>query len=149
MTSFLTPATNAVYSQRIWWFVLGLAPFLLLVLRLSSFGRNANLAGGFAGRRLLVFVFFLFGLIRSVDGCRYTATVLCTLLAFITSTSVRTEPQATSAAPEEKKIVSCGFGVSVTVEVTATGGAFAIDGGSAEALPKICHGLEAIIALSD
>ena len=85
--------------------LLGLAPFLLLVLRLSAFGRNANLAGGFAGRRLWVFCFcvscFLFPLL--VDGCTYTATVLCTFLAFTTSTSVRTEPQATSAAPEKKK----------------------------------------------
>ena len=55
--SFLTPATNAVYPQRIWLFLLGLAPFLLLVLRVSAFGRNANLAGGFAGRRGLVVVF--------------------------------------------------------------------------------------------
>ena len=57
---FLTPATNAVYPQRIWLFLLGLAPFLLLVLRVFAFGRNANLAGGFAGRRGLVVVFFCF-----------------------------------------------------------------------------------------
>ena len=38
-----------------------------------------------------------------MDCCTYTATVLCTFLAFTTSTSVRTEPQATLAAPEEKK----------------------------------------------
>ena len=39
-----------------------------------------------------------------MDYCKYTATVLCTFVGFTTSTSVRTEPQATSAAPEEKKI---------------------------------------------
>ena len=100
---FLTPATNAVYPQRICLFLLGLAPFLLLVLRWFAFGRNANLAGGFAGRRWLVFClcFWLFSLF--VDCCLYTATVLCTFLAFTTSTSVRTEPQATSAIPEKKK----------------------------------------------
>ena len=38
-----------------------------------------------------------------MDYCKYTATVLCTFLGFTTSTSVRTEPQATSATPEEKK----------------------------------------------
>ena len=70
--SFLTPATNAVYPQRIWLFLLGLAPFLLLVLRVSAFGRNANLAGGFAGRRGLV-VFFVwfdsaFGGLLQVHG---------------------------------------------------------------------------------
>ena len=49
-----------------------------------------------------LFVFFwLFPLF--VDCCTYTATVLCTFLAFTTSTSVRTEPQATSAAPEGEK----------------------------------------------
>ena len=103
MLSFLTPAAKAVYPQRIWWFVLGLAPFFLLVLCLSALGRNANLAGGFAGRRLSLVAVFWFVFIRFVDGCRYIATVLCTLLAFTTSTSVRTEPQATSAAPEGKK----------------------------------------------
>ena len=83
-------------------FLLGLAPFLLLVLRVSAFGRNANLAGGFAGRRGLVVVFFVL-IPLLVDYCKYTATVLCTFLGFTTSTSVRTEPQATSATPEEKK----------------------------------------------
>ena len=105
--SFLTPATNAVYPQRIWLFFVGPGPFFLLVLRLSALGRNANLAGGFAGRRfgsLFVFVFWLVPLL--VDYCTYTATVLCTFLAFTTSTAVRTEPQATSAAPEEKKNMS-------------------------------------------
>ena len=38
-----------------------------------------------------------------VDYCSYTAAVLCTFLAFTIFTSVRTEPQATSAAPEKKK----------------------------------------------
>ena len=49
---------------------------------------------------IALFVFWLVPLF--VDYCTYTATVLCTFLAFTTSTSVRTEPQATSAAPEEK-----------------------------------------------
>ena len=49
----------------------------------------------------LFLCFCLFPLL--VDCCTYTATVLCTFLAFTTSTSVRTEPQATSAKPEEKK----------------------------------------------
>ena len=103
VSSFLTPATEAVYPQRIWLFCVGSGPFLLLVLRLSVFGQNANLAGGFAGRRLWVLVVFAWLFPLFVDYCTYTATVLCTFLAFITSTSVRTEPQATSAAPGEKK----------------------------------------------
>ena len=37
-------------------FLWDLTPFSLLVLRLSALGRNANLAGGFAGRRLWVLV---------------------------------------------------------------------------------------------
>ena len=98
VSSFLTPATEAVYPQRIWLFCVGPGPFLL-----SVFGRNANLAGGFAGRRLWVLVVFAWLFPLFVDYCTYTATVLCTFLAFTTSTSVRTEPQATSAAPEEKK----------------------------------------------
>ena len=36
-------------------------------------------------RRLLVFV--CFGFFRFVDGCRYIATVLCTLLAFTSRTA--------------------------------------------------------------
>ena len=47
----------------------------------------------------LFWLFLLF-----VDFCLYMATVLCTALAIIASTSVRTEPRATSAIPEEKKI---------------------------------------------
>ena len=43
-------------------FWLGLAPFSLLVLRLSALGRNENLAGGFAGRRLWVLVAKLRGI---------------------------------------------------------------------------------------
>ena len=102
--SFLTPATNAVYPQRIWLFFVGPGPFFGVGSAFSALGRNANLAGGFAGRRSWVFVcvFWLFSLF--VDYCTYTATVLCTFLAFTTSTSVRTEPQATSAAAEEKKM---------------------------------------------
>ena len=71
-----------------------------------AFRRNANLAGGFAGRRvscfLSLFVFWLFPLF--VDFCLYMATVLCTALDIFASTSVRTEPRATSAVPGEKKI---------------------------------------------
>ena len=37
-----------------------------------------------------------------VDCSSYMATELCTFLAFTTFTSVRTEPQATSAAPGKK-----------------------------------------------
>ena len=68
-------------------------PLSLLLLRWSLFGRNANLAGGFAGRRLVFLVVFG-GFSALVDCCSYMATVLCTFLAFTTSTSVRTEPQA-------------------------------------------------------
>ena len=57
--SFLTPATNAVYPQRIWLFFVGPGPFFVVGSAFSALGRNANLAGGFAGRRLWsVFVFF-------------------------------------------------------------------------------------------
>ena len=78
-------------------------PLSLLVLRWSFFGRNANLAGGFAGRRFVVFVcvFWLFPLF--VDCCSYMPLCYVPLLVFTTSTSARTEPQATSAAPEKKK----------------------------------------------
>ena len=82
VSSFLTPATEAVYPQRIWLFCVGPGPFLLLVLRLSVYGRNANLAGGFAGRRLWVLVVFAWLFPLFVDYCTYTATVLCTFLAF-------------------------------------------------------------------
>ena len=51
----------------------------------------ANLAGGFADRRLWVLVVFFWLFPLFVDCCTYTATVLCTFLAF--TTSVRTEPQ--------------------------------------------------------
>ena len=91
------------YPQRICLFLLGLAPFLLL-LRWSLFGRNANLAGDL---RVVVWFLVVFcGFSALVDCCSYMDTVLCTFLDFTTSTSVRTEPQATSATPEEKKILS-------------------------------------------
>ena len=38
-----------------------------------------------------------------MDCCLYMATVLCLHLALTALTSVRTEPRATSAEPEEKK----------------------------------------------
>ena len=43
-----------------WVFLLGLAPFFVVSLCFSR--RNANLAGGFAGRFGLVFVCRVFGL---------------------------------------------------------------------------------------
>ena len=50
-------------------FLLGLAPFLVcLVLRWSAFGRNANLAGGFAGRRRFGCCCFLFLVVSAFCG---------------------------------------------------------------------------------
>ena len=47
-------------------------------------------------------------------------------------------------------LVSWGFGVKVTVEVTATGGALANDGGAFDvALPHGGQGLDAVMALLD
>ena len=92
----------AEYPQRISLFFVGPGPFLLLVLHFSAFGQNVNLAGRFADRRLWVLVVFVWLFPLFVDSCTYTATELCTFLAFTTSASVRTKPQATSAAPEEK-----------------------------------------------
>ena len=54
----------------------------------------------------LVFWFLIGCFSALVDCCSYMATVLCTFLAFTSSTSVRTEPQATSATPGEKKKAS-------------------------------------------
>ena len=82
VSSFLTPATKAVYPQRIWLFCVGPGPFLLLVLRLSVFGRNANLAGGFAGRRLWVFVVFAWLFPLFVDYSRGPFLAAMFLLVF-------------------------------------------------------------------
>ena len=104
--SFLTPATNAVYPQRIWLFLLGLAPFFVAGSAGVCFRTKRKSGWGICGSSWAG-CGFLFGLTPLlVDYCKYTATVLCTFLGFTTSTSVRTEPQATSAAPEEKKKLS-------------------------------------------
>ena len=100
--SFLTPATNAVYPPRIWLVFVGPGPFLLLVLRLSALGRNANLAGGFAGRRSWVLVCVFWFINSAFRGLLHVHGHSAMYFScFTTSTSVRTEPQATSAAPEE------------------------------------------------
>ena len=56
--------------------------------------------------RVVVCCFVVFWLIPLfVDYCMYMTTALCTALESFASTFVRTEPRATSAIPEEKKIV--------------------------------------------
>ena len=110
----MMPAAYAAYPQRRWLFLLGLAPFCVAVGAVwFAFGRNANLAGGFAGRRVLVFscVFCLF-----FGGFRFLWIAACTwpqcyvlYLALTASTAVRTEPRATSAVPGKKMSYSCSI----------------------------------------
>ena len=74
-----------------------------MLLRCFALRRNANLAGGFAGRFgcggfVFVCLWFRDDLPKFLDH-----TCPCTLLLFIAYAIVRTEPSATSAKPEEKK----------------------------------------------
>ena len=90
---FLTPATNAAYPQRICLFLLELAPFPCCF----CVGSSSDETQIWLEDLRVVVCWFL------VVFCGFSAlvdTVFCTFLAFTTSTSVRTEPQATSA--EEK-----------------------------------------------
>ena len=84
-------------------FFVGPGPVFCLVLLWFAFQRNANLAGGFAGRRVSWFFSWFVLVFRILYFCMRMATVLCTALAIFASASVRTEPRATSAVPEEKK----------------------------------------------
>ena len=79
-----------------------------LLLRCFDLRRNANLAGGFAGRLWFVVVLFVFFVgVRFNDDLQFFTdhTCPCTRQLFTAYAIVRTEPSATSAIPEEKKIV--------------------------------------------
>ena len=74
-----------------------------LLLRCFALRRNANLAGGFAGRfGCGGFVVFCLSLVRDDLPKFLDHTCPCTLVLFIAYAIVRTEPSATSAKPEEK-----------------------------------------------
>ena len=80
-----------------WVFLLGPALFLLFCC--FSSWRNANLAGGFAGRSCWVLVFccvVMYGFAISAFWVPFTQI-------FTAYAIVRTEPSALSATPEEKK----------------------------------------------
>ena len=97
------PAANAAYPQWLWLFLLGLAPFLVVVFGLLSDETQiwlGDLRVVLCGAVCFLFVCLLCMWIAAL----YMATVLCTeSFCFYASTSVRTEPRATSAKLEEKK----------------------------------------------
>ena len=77
-------------------------PLSLLVLRWFFFGRNANLAGGFAGRRWVVlFVFLGFSAFRGLLLVHGHSVMY--ISSFYHFYFCQDRPQATSAVPEEKK----------------------------------------------
>ena len=101
----MTPAANAAYPQRMWLLLLGLAPFLFVG---AVFGLLSDETQIWLGdlRVVLCRGFFVCLLV----GFRFLWIAACTWpqcyvlhLAFTASTSVRTEPRAISAIPEEKK----------------------------------------------
>ena len=81
-----------------WLFLVGPCPVLLLFCCFSV-RRNASLAGGFAGRCGLFWLFVLGELICHFWTIRVLFTQIFTAYAI-----VRTEPSAFSATPEENKI---------------------------------------------
>ena len=107
-TYWITPAACAL---RRWLFLLGLIPFRVAVGAVSGFLSDETqiwlgdlrVVGFGVSCVSFVMVSAFCGLLL-VHGHGVMATVLCTVSALTASTSVRTEPRATSAVPEEKKI---------------------------------------------
>ena len=102
----MIPAANAAYPQRLWLLLLGLAPFLVAVFGLLSDETQIWL-GDLRVVLCGAVCFLLVWLVRMWIAAVYMATELCTeSFCFYASTSVRTEPRATSAKLEKKKHIS-------------------------------------------
>ena len=96
---------RSLYRRQIWmrfFGLLGPAPFF--VASLFCFEAKRKSGWGICGSFLVVLLFFVWFCFRDDLPKFLDHTCPCTLLLFTAYAIVRTEPSATSAKPEEKKI---------------------------------------------